>query len=79
MGLKFSMEFIVGFFERLYFYRHKKCYSLPGICEKVHIKIKFQNSEDEFDHLIAYKILNLTIFFVLKRSLLICHIILVHF
>ena len=78
MGLKYSMEFTVGSFESLYFYRHK-CHSLPGICEKVHMKIKFQNSGDEVDHLIAYKIPNLTIFFVLKRSLSICHIILVHF
>ena len=37
MGWKYFIESTTVFSESLYFYRHKKCYSLPGISEKNHI------------------------------------------
>ena len=46
MGLKYSVNFTVAAFcKSLYFYSHKKCHSLQGIPEKVHITIKFQKTE----------------------------------
>ena len=37
MGWKYFIESTAIFFESLYFYRHRKCHSLPGISEKNHI------------------------------------------
>ena len=37
MGWKYFIESTAVFFESLYFYRHRKCHSLPGISEKNHI------------------------------------------
>ena len=46
MGLKYSVDFTVAAFcKNLYFNSHKKCHSLPGISEKVHITAKFQKTE----------------------------------
>ena len=45
MGLKYCINFTVLFSKRLYFYSHKKCHSLPGISEKLHITTKSQKAE----------------------------------
>ena len=44
-SLKYSIDFTVALSKGRLFYSHKKCYSLPGIPEKVHITAKFQKSE----------------------------------
>ena len=44
MGLKYSAYFTVAFSKRLYFSSQKKCYSLLGISEKVHITAEFQRT-----------------------------------
>ena len=50
IGWKCSIESTVGFSKSLYFKSHKKYSSLPGISEKVHIKVKFQKTEfDKYD------------------------------
>ena len=45
MGRKYSIEYTVGFSKSLYLYSHKKCHSLLGISEKVHVKANFQKTE----------------------------------
>ena len=45
MGLKYSIDFTVVLSKSLYLNSHKKCRSLPGISEKVHITAKFQKNE----------------------------------
>ena len=45
MGFKYSVDFTVAFSESLFFYSHKKCNSLPGISDNMHITAKFQKTE----------------------------------
>ena len=45
MDLKYYMDFTVATSESLYFYSRKKCHSLPGISEKVHITEKLQKTQ----------------------------------
>ena len=45
MGFKYSIGFTVAFSKSLLYYSHKKCHSLSGISEKVHIKAKFHKTE----------------------------------
>ena len=42
---KYFIDIKVAFPKSLYFYCHKKCHSLPGISEKVHITVKFQKTD----------------------------------
>ena len=44
-SLKYSIDFTVALSKGRLFYSDKKCHSLPGIPEKVHITAKFQKSE----------------------------------
>ena len=51
MGLKYSIDFAVALFKRLYFYSHKNCHSVPGISERVHIEVKLLKTEfDKYDN-----------------------------
>ena len=45
MGFKYSVDFTVAFSKSLFFYSHKKCNSLPGISDNMHITAKFQKTE----------------------------------
>ena len=45
MGLKYFVNFTVAFSTSLCFYNRKKCHSLLGISEKVHITAKFQKNK----------------------------------